>query len=164
MDLSPHKVMLDRDLAKLYHVEVRRLKEAVRRNRMRFPDDFMFELTKEEFISLRSQIATLKRGEHPKYLPFAFTEQGIAMLSSVLHSDESIMVNIAIMRAFIRVRKILETNKDIVKKLHDLELAVADHDEKIHLLFQDVKEFLDKEEAPPATRNPIGYQIPNGGH
>jgi hypothetical protein len=99
------KVMIDQDLAGLYGVQTKVLKQAVRRNIKRFPADFMFELTEEEDLSLRSQIVTLKRGQHSKYLPFAFTEQGVAMLSSVLNSERAIQVNILIMRSFTRLRQ-----------------------------------------------------------
>lgn len=95
------KVLLDKDLAELYKVEVKQLKRAVRRNRERFPSDFIFIITRNEYNSLRSQFGTLKRGEHSKYLPYAFTEQGVAMLSSVLNSTRAVQVNIAIMRAFV---------------------------------------------------------------
>ncbi|MBW2662059.1 MAG: ORF6N domain-containing protein, partial [Deltaproteobacteria bacterium] len=111
------KVMLDRDLAELYGVETKVLKQAVRRNIDRFPADFMFELTKEENQSLRSQNVTLKRGQHSKYLSFAFTEQGVAMLSSVLKSKRAIHVNIQIMRTFTKLREALLDNKDIRREL-----------------------------------------------
>ena len=101
--------MLDLDLAILYDVETRVLKQAVRRNIKRFPSDFMFELTQDEYRSLRSQFVTLKRGQHSKYPPFAFTEQGVAMLSGILNSDRAIKVNIAIMRTFVQLRKLLQT-------------------------------------------------------
>ena len=131
-----NKVMLDFDLALLYGVEVKRLKEAVRRNIKRFPDDFLFELTEVEHLSLRSQIATLKRGEHSKYVPFAFTEQGVAMLSGILNSDRAIWVNIAIMRAFVQFRRFMESNKELARKMEELEKVVAGHDDKIRLIFQ----------------------------
>ncbi|MDP3582958.1 MAG: ORF6N domain-containing protein [Ignavibacteria bacterium] len=99
------KILLDSDLANLYGVETRTLNQAVTRNISRFPADFMFRLTKDEYASLRSQIVILKRGEHSKYLPSAFTEQGVAMLSSVLKSERAVQVNIAIMRAFVQMRK-----------------------------------------------------------
>jgi len=106
-EIRGHKVILDYDFAELYMVENKRLKEAVRRNLSRFPEDFLFELTKDELISLRSRIATLKsgRGKFSKYLPFAFTEQGVAMLASVLHSETAIQVNIQIVRAFVFLRQ-----------------------------------------------------------
>ena len=114
--LRSEKVLLDRDIAELYGVETKVLKQAVRRNIKRFPSDFMFELTKEENQSLRSQNVTLKRGQHSKYLPFAFTEQGVAMLSSVLKSDRAIQVNIQIMRIFIKLREALFGNEDLRRR------------------------------------------------
>lgn len=109
------KVLLDKDLAELYGVETRVLNQAVRRNIIRFPDDFMFQLTAEEYRSLRSQFVTLKRGEHSKYLPYAFTEQGVAMLLSVLNSPRAIQVNTAIMRAFVQLRKFLHGTMSLHK-------------------------------------------------
>lgn len=112
-EIRGRQVMLDKDLAELYGVEVKVLNQSVKRNAKRFPSDFMFQLSKDEFDSLRSQIVTLKngRGEHSKYLPYAFTEQGVAMLSSVLRSDTAIEVNIRIMRTFVAVRQYLVTPK-----------------------------------------------------
>ena len=117
------KVMLDADLAALYGVETRVLVQAVKRNLERFPEDFMFQLSKEEADFLRSQIVTLKRGrgQHSKYLPYVFTEQGVAMLSSVLRSPRAIKVNIEIMRAFIRLRKMLASHAELAQKLDALE-------------------------------------------
>jgi len=107
------KVMVDDDLAKLYQVPLKRLKQSVKRNNNRFPEDFMFELTREEFRSLRSQIVTLKIGRGGQgYLPYAFTKQGVAMLSSVLRSDRAVAVKIAIMRTFVRLRQLLASNKE----------------------------------------------------
>ena len=122
-EIRGHKVILDYDLAELYMVENKRLKEAVRRNLSRFPEDFLFELTKDEFVSLRSQIATLKsgRGKFSKYLPFAFTEQGVAMLASVLHSETAIQVNIQIVRAFVFLRQYALNHEDLNDKLKSLE-------------------------------------------
>ena len=110
-----HRVILDMDLAKLYGVTTKVLNQAVKRNRTRFPMDFMFQLTAEEAASLRSQIVTLKpsRGQYRKYRPYVFTEQGVAMLSSVLHSERAIQVNIAIMRAFVRLREMIGSNKSL---------------------------------------------------
>ena len=115
IEIRGHKVLLDFDLAELYNTETRTLKQAVRRNLNRFPEDFMFELTEEEWISLRSQIVTLKtgRGQHSKYLPFAFTEQGVAMLSSVLNNERAIEINIAIMRSFVSLRKFAQTYEEL---------------------------------------------------
>lgn len=118
------KVMLDKDLALLYEVLPKRMNEQVRRNLQRFPDDFMFELTKEEYNSLRSQFATLKRGEHSKYLPYAFTEHGILMLSSVLNSERAIKVNIQIMRTFSKMREMLVNYQELKQKLEEMEKKV----------------------------------------
>jgi len=115
------KVMVDSDLAGLYGVETKVLNQAVRRNIKRFPEDFMFQLTKEESNSLRSQFVTLKRGQHSKYLPYAFTENGVAMLSSVLNSARAIQVNIQIMRTFTRLRELLATHKDLRQKVEQME-------------------------------------------
>lgn len=120
--------MLDLDLAALYGVETKRLKEQVRRNISRFPEDFMFELNKEEFDSLRSQIATSKRGG-TRYLPMVFTEQGVAMLSSILNSEKAIQVNIEIMRAFAKYRALLIESKDLRQELRVL-------DDKINKIFK----------------------------
>ena len=111
-----YKVILDMDLAELYEVETSYLKRQVRRNIERFPGDFMFKLNKKEFDSLRSQFGILKRGEHTKYLPFAFTEHGVAMLSGVINSPKAIDMNIAITRAFVEIRKLVQINKLIAEK------------------------------------------------
>jgi len=152
------KVMLDSDLAKLYGVATKRLNEQVRRNRTRFPEDFMFQLREEEAESLRSQSATLKkgRGQHRKYAPYAFTEQGVAMLSSVLNSRRAIEVNIAIMRAFVRLREILGSHKELARKLDDLERKVGEHDQKFHMVFEAIRQLM----APPpepAKKRRIGF-------
>ena len=115
------KVILDNDLADLYEVEVKQLKRQVRRNIDRFPADFMFELSHQEYESLRRHFGTLKRGEHSKYLPYAFTEQGVAMLSSVLRSKRAAQVNIEIMRTFVRLRVMIASHKDLARKLETLE-------------------------------------------
>ena len=156
-----HKVMLDKELAELYGVSTKRLKEQVRRNLKRFPGDFMLELTWEEAESLRSQIATLKRGEHVKYLPYAFTEQGVAMLSSILNSDRAIEINIQIMRVFTKLREVMSTHKDLARKIEDLERKFQEkfqeHDQKIVLVFNAIRDLLaDKEEATK-KRGPLGF-------
>ena len=144
------KVMLDSDLAKLYGVSVKVLNQGVKRNISRFPEDFMFQLTKEEYDSLRSQIVTLKtgRGKHRKYLPYVFTEQGVAMLSSVLHSERAIQVNIAIMRAFVKLRQILSTHKEIAYKLTELERKVEKHDKEIKAIFDAIRQLMRPPEKP----------------
>ena len=131
------KGMLDFHLAEMYSIETKNLKRQVKRNIERFPEDFMFELTAIEFNSLRSQFGTLEKGkgQHPKYLPFAFTEQGVAMLSSVLNSKQAIAVNIQIMRVFVNFRAIASQHKDILKKLDALENKVGEHDTSIKKFF-----------------------------
>ena len=148
---------MDFDLATLYGVSTKVLKQAVKRNRKRFPKDFLFELTKSEFENLRSQIVTSSWGGL-RYLPFAFTEQGVAMLSGILNSDRAIQVNIAIMRAFVHLRRFLESNKELSRKLEELEKAVSGHDEKIQLIFSAIKELM-KEKENPTVRNPVGFTI-----
>ncbi len=149
------KVMLDRDLAELYGVETKQLKRQVRRNLGRFPEDFMFELTKEENGSLRSQFGTLRHGEHPKYLPMAFTEQGVAMLSSVLGSEQAILINIQIIRVFTRMREVLLSQRDILQKLEQLEGRVSGHDEEIQALFDHLTALVSPAEQP---RKGIGFK------
>lgn len=152
------RVLLDRDLANLYGVETKVLNQAVNRNISRFPADFMFRLTKDEYNFLRSQIVTLKRGEHSKYLPAAFTEQGVAMLSSVLKSERAVQVNIAIMRAFVQMRKFFESNQTLAKKLSALESETkkkfAKQQEQIALIFEAIKELMIEKEKP---KRRIGY-------
>ena len=140
--------MLDKDLAELYGVSTKRLKEQVRRNLKRFPDDFMFELTWEEIESLRSQFATLKRGQHIKYLPYAFTEQGVAMLSSVLNSENAIQVNVQIMRTFSKLKEFLLTNKELSIRFDELEKKFGEHDQKIKIIFEAIKKLLESPEEP----------------
>jgi len=128
-------VMLDKDLAELYGVPTKRLIEQVKRNIKRFPEDFMFQLTKGEFKILRSHFATSSWGGR-RYLPYAFTEQGVAMLSSVLNSERAIQVNIGIMRVFVNIRKLVSTNKGILNRLNKLEDRVQSHDKKIRTIFE----------------------------
>ncbi|MFA5032111.1 MAG: ORF6N domain-containing protein [bacterium] len=128
-------VMLDRDLAELYGVKTKSLNLAVKRNIDRFPYDFMFQLTKEEFINLRFQFETSRWGGS-RYLPYVFTEQGVAMLSSVLNSKRAIQVNISIMRVFVNIRKLVSANKGILNKLNQLEYKVHSHDKKIKTIFE----------------------------
>jgi hypothetical protein len=150
------KVLLDRDLAELYGVETRVLKQAVRRNRNRFPSDFMFELTNEENRSLRSQNVILEPGRYSKYLPFAFTEQGVAMLSSVLNSERAIEVNIAIMRVFVRLREIMATHKELAFKLAEHEDRLEGHDEQIQNIFEAIRQLM---RPPDRPRKKIGFEV-----
>ncbi|MCB0794250.1 MAG: ORF6N domain-containing protein [Flavobacteriales bacterium] len=149
------KVMLDRDLAELYGVETKQLKRQVRRNIGRFPEDFKFELTAEENEFLRSQFGTLKQGAHSKYLPMEFTEQGVAMLSSVLGSEQAILVNIHIIRVFSRMREVLLSHREILQKLEQLEGRVTGHDEEIQAIFDHLTELIICPEAP---RRSIGFK------
>jgi phage regulator Rha-like protein len=157
------KVLLDSDLAELYGVATKAFNQAVKRNGQRFPADFMFQLTAEEAAALRSQFVTLKpsRSQHRKYLPYAFTEQGVAMLSSVLNSERAIDVNIAIMRAFVRLREILGTHKDLAAKLAELEKKLGEHDEKFQLVFEAIRQLM---APPPASKKRrIGFAADDGG-
>ncbi len=142
INLRGERVILDRDLAEMYAVETKQLKRAVRRNIDRFPNDFMFQLSNEEYRSLRRQFGTLKRGAHSKYPPMAFTEQGVAMLSSVLNSQHAIEVNIAIMRAFVHLRKMILSHKELAKKLQEIEHHIKDHDEKIQAIFEAIQQLI----------------------
>jgi len=151
------KIMLDRDLAEMYGVEVRVLNQAVKRNSIRFPEDFMFQLTKEEDDSLRSQFVILKRGKHSKYFPFAFTEQGVAMLSSVLNSETAIQVNIQIIRLFTKMKQLILDNKDLWMKIEKIEQHLLKNDEEIKTIFAYLKKLLIQENKP---RNPIGFKVP----
>jgi hypothetical protein len=135
------KVMLDDDLAELYQVETRRLNEQVKRNIDRFPEDFMFQLTEAEWENLKSQNATSSWGGRRK-IPYAFTEHGVLMLSSVLNSDRAIQVNIQIMRIYAKLREMLMTNKDILLKLEKLERKMINHDQDIKVVFGYLKELL----------------------
>ena len=142
INLRGERVILDRDLAEMYAVETKQLKRAVRRNIDRFPNDFMFQLSNEEYRSLRRQFGTLKRGAHSKYPPMAFTEQGVAMLSSVLNSQHAMEVNIAIMRAFVHLRKMILSHKELAKKLQEIEHHIKDHDEKIQAIFEAIQQLI----------------------
>ncbi|MBI5701536.1 ORF6N domain-containing protein [Candidatus Saganbacteria bacterium] len=150
------KVMLASDLAKLYGVKTKALNQAVKRNSRRFPSDFMFKLTAEEAKRIiqakepnsRSQIVTLNRGSNIKYLPYAFTEQGVSMLSSVLSSNNAIDVNIAIMRTFVKLRRFLSNNKDLAQKLKELERKYEKHDIEIQTVFEAIRELMMPKEKP----------------
>jgi hypothetical protein len=151
------KVMLDFDLAELYAVETRVLNQAVKRNINRFPQDFMFQLTDREWEILRSQFVISKKGRGGvRYLPFAFTEQGVAMLSSVLNSGVAIAVNIQIIRVFTKMREILYSNKEILRQLEKMEQKITGHDEDIVLIFEYLKKLLNPPKPPPRPK--IGFR------
>jgi hypothetical protein len=171
------KVILDFDLAALYGVTTKALNQAVKRNATRFPVDFMFQLTSEETRSLRSQFMTTNRqvverevpatnwsqfvtssSKHrgATYRPYAFTEQGVAMLSSVLNSERAVKVNIAIMRAFVKLRETLETNREFARKFSELEKRIGKHDEEITAIIEAIRQLM----APPKTpRREIGFHV-----
>jgi hypothetical protein len=150
------KVLLDADLAKLYGVETKALNKAVKRNRRRFPEDFMFQLTPEEAGNLRCQIGTSSSGYGGRrYLPYAFTEQGVAMLSSVLRSERAVQVNVAIMRAFVSLRRMLAGNEALARKLAELERRLEGHDQSIRSLFDAIRGMIDPgEKTAPGNRLP----------
>jgi len=149
-----HKVMLDSDLAGLYGVTTKRLNEQVRRNLSRFPEDFMFQLTESETDLLRSQFATSKKGRGGRrYQPYAFTEQGVAMLSSVLNSERAIKVNIEIMRTFVRLRRILASHVELARKLDALEKK---YDAQFKVVFDAIRELM---KPPESKKRPIGFLV-----
>ena len=142
-----HKIMIDKDLADLYKIETKQLKRQVRRNMERFPEDFMFELSKTEYEILRSQIGTIKQGEHSKYVPMAFTEQGVAMLSSVVNSAEAIRVNIQIIRVFTKIRQFFTENLTTKIEIEAIKKKIQNHDKNIELVFSYLDELMDKKEV-----------------
>src|SRR5262245_42020329 len=153
-----HKVMIDEDLAELYGIPTKVLNQAVHRNRKRFPEDFMFQLTKKETEILRSQFA-ISRSTHGgrRSLPYAFTEHGVAMLSSVLNSEQAIEVNIAIMRAFVRLRQMLETNEELNRKFAAVIRKLSTHDKYFRVVFDELKKL---SERPLQSKRQIGFKGP----
>jgi hypothetical protein len=143
-EIRGQKVMLDFDLAALYEVETKYLKRAVRQNIKRFPSDFMFELEKDEFESLRCNFSTSNKRGGTRYMPFAFTEQGVAMLSGILNSDKAVMMNIAIMRAFIALKKFAIQYKDILEQLDGLKEKIGSHDVQLNQIYEALENMLDK--------------------
>lgn len=155
------KVMIDRDLAQLYGVETRVLNQAVKRNIKRFPKDFMFRMTQKELDNWKSQIVISNREKMGlRKPPLVFTEQGVAMLSSVLNSDTAIMVNIQIIRVFTKMREMLETHHEILRKLDELERKNIEHDDKIILIFEYIKQFeeVKRQDLEYKNRKRIGYR------
>jgi phage regulator Rha-like protein len=175
-EIRGERVMLDRDLAALYQTETKVLNLAVKRNLKRFPADFMFQLTKDEFEALRFQIETLEkadnslrlqnetlktgRGHHSKYLPYAFTEQGVAMLSGVLNSDRAIDMNIAIMRAFVEVRKVLLKQNDLKEQMREIKERLGEHDAQLNQIYDAMENLLDEKAAQRKweERERIGFK------
>jgi phage regulator Rha-like protein len=169
------RVMLDRDLAALYEVESKVLNQAVKRNSKRFPPDFMFQLTKEEHEAIRSQIETLEnssplrsqfvtlktgRGQHAKYRPYAFTEQGVAILSGILNSDKAIKMNIAIMRAFVQIRRIALSQSDLKEQLKEIKLRLGEHDAQLNQIYDAMENLLNEKAAQTKweERERIGFK------
>ena len=174
-EIRGERIMLDRDLAALYETETKFLNQAVKRNSKRFPKDFMFQLTNEEWESLRFQIDTLEknnplrsqivtiktgRGQHIKYLPYAFTEQGVAMLSGILNSDRAIKMNIAIMRAFVEVRKVLLKQSDLKEQLKEIRERMGEHDVQLNQIYDAMENLLDEKVAQRKweERERIGFK------
>jgi hypothetical protein len=150
------KVLLDSDLAQLYGVTTGNLNKAVNRNRERFPEDFVFQLTAEEAQNLIFQIGRSKGRGGRRHFPYAFTEQGVAMLSSVLQSERAVKINIAIMRAFVKLREMLETNRELARKFSELEQRVGKHDEEITAILEAIRQLI----APPKkARREIGFHV-----
>jgi phage regulator Rha-like protein len=174
-EIRGERVMLDRDLAVLYEIETKVLNLAVKRNIKRFPKDFMFQLTKEEWEDLRFQFETLetgdslrlqnetlkKRGQHTKYLPYVFTEQGVAMLSGILNSDKAIAMNIAIMRAFVEIRRILIHENDLRMQLKAIKERLGEHDVQLNQIYDAMENLLDEKAAEKKweERKKIGFKI-----
>jgi hypothetical protein len=155
------RVMLDEDLARMYGVATKTLVRAVKRNIERFPGDFMFQLDREEAEALRSQIVTSKGRGGRRYLPYVFTEQGVAMLSSVLRSPRAIAVNVQIMRAFVHLRQLLSSNEDLRRKLEALERKFEDHDEKFAVVFEAIRQLMEEPEEEAKPR--IGFETERAG-
>jgi hypothetical protein len=155
LEIRGQRVLLDSDLVQLYGVTIKRLNEQAKRNRNRFPADFMFQLTSDEYNSLRSHFATLKRGQHRKYLPYAFTEHGAIMAAAVLNSFQAIAMSIFIVRAFVRLREILYSQKELAKRIAELENKVGDHDASINAIIFAIKQLMTAPQKPPKR---IGFQ------
>src|SRR5438876_314177 len=153
--LRDQKVILGQDLAALYGVTVGVLTQAMKRNTKRFPKDFVFQVTAEELRNLKSQIVTSSWGGR-RHLPYAFTEQGVAMLSSVLNSERAVKVNIAIMRAFVKLREALETNREFARKFSELEKRIGKHDEEITAIIEAIRQLMAPPETPPRE---IGFHV-----
>ncbi|HZW05681.1 MAG TPA: ORF6N domain-containing protein [Phycisphaerales bacterium] len=159
-EIRGERVILDQDLAVLYEVTTKALGQAVRRNLPRFPEDFMFQLTPEEFAALRSQTVTSNkpgRGGR-RYAPYAFTEQGVAMLSGVLHSERAIQANIEIMRAFVRLRAMLGAHADLARRINALE---ARYDDQFRAVFDAIRDLMDPPEEDAPKKPPIGFRDPD---
>jgi len=160
-EIRGQKVMLDFDLAELYEVETKRLKEAVRRNKIRFPVDFMFQLTKKEFESLRSQIATSNKRGGIRYMPFAFTEQGVGMLSGVLNSGKAVQMHITIVRAFVALKQFALNYKDLANQINEIKNTVTNHSDQLNQIYDAIENMLEEKEEKKRLwneRERIGFR------
>jgi hypothetical protein len=155
VEIRDKRVMFDKDLADLYGVELKQLIRQVKRNINRFPDDFMYQLTKQEVMNLRCQFGTSSWGGR-RYLPYVFTQEGVAMLSSVLNSYRAIRVNIQIMRAFVKLKELFLTHRDLAVKIETLEKRYAAHDEKIQIIFEAIRQLLEPKSTEQDKR--IGFR------
>ena len=161
--LRGHKVLLDAELAALYGVSTKRFNEQVRRNCERFPDDFMFRLTAEEAESLRSQNATIKggRGQHRKYLPYAFTEHGAIMAATILNSPRAVEMSVYVVRAFVKLRELLSSNRELARRFAQLETRLdkklTQHDQTIGVILGAIRKLMNPEAPPESKRRPIGF-------
>ena len=160
-DIRGQKAILDFDLAVLYEIETKYLKRAVRQNAKRFPADFMFELTKQEFDSLRCSLSTSNQRGGTRYAPVAFTEQSVAMLSSVLHTDKAIHMNIAIMRAFVEVRRFILSHAALSRQVHELKEKVCNHDDQLAQIYATMQNLIEEKllEKKWEEREPIGFRM-----
>jgi len=163
-EIRGQKVMLDRDLAALYGVETKALKRAVNRNRVRFPSDFVFQLTAKEYDTLRCQIGTLKRGQHAKYLPYVFTEHGAIMTATILNTGRAVQMSVFVVRAFLKMRAALSDTRELARKLATLEKELKDrlnvHDAAIVTILQRVMDIIDPQALPePPPKKGIGFQV-----
>ncbi len=165
-EVRGRKVILDRDLAQLYGVATKNLNKAVGRNCDRFPEDFMFRLTREEFNSLRFQFGTLKRGQHVKYLPYAFTEHGAIMAANVLRSERATQMSVFVVRAFVKMRAALSDNRELARKLAALEKELKErldvHEAAIVTILQRVMDIIDPPALPEPPKKHIGYHVKEG--
>jgi phage regulator Rha-like protein len=153
--IRDQKVMLDSDLAQLYQVQTKNLNKAVKRNLDRFPEDFMFRITPEEIESLRFQIGTSNTSQGGRrYLPYVFSEHGVAMLSSVLNSKRAVQVNIVIVRTFIKLREVLSTHKDLARRIDDLDLKYQEHDQELKVVFDAIRKLIS---TPEPSKRKIGF-------
>jgi phage regulator Rha-like protein len=157
--IRDQKVMLDSDLAELYEVQTKILNKAVKRNLDRFPEDFMFRVAPEEIESLRFQIGTSNTSQGGRrYMPYVFSEHGVAMLSSVLNSKRAVQMNIAIIRAFIKLREVLATHKDLAHKIDDLEFKYQEHDHELKVVFDAIRKLIS---TPAPTKRRMGFAVGN---